>query len=462
MLLDSIEQLKIRFATQINAVTTAASQGIFSWEGDSDPQEIIREILTYLREQTQGHATFLAAIEPDIPDDFSLVLEKLQAQIRRKQWHMPTVTIPEFQQTRQECFLDGWRPGTELYRVDPQIRDARISAATAFRRDRGRRLKHKLFYELLGDEKYKDNLCTKDLGELAANPSKGLLNGKIAFIHIDGNSFGAIRHERCTTPEARQQFDQRIQNNFRQPFLKSLLQLADDDVDFTTRDSNGNQALRIEVLLWGGDEMTLVVPAWKGLQVLQHFYAQAKDLDFDKVPLTHRAAIIFCHHNAPLQQIRRVAEELLAQTRKDIVTQIQQTRGEAELHFDHELGDALHYLVLESFDMLRGSLSSFLAQYYKQIAYQHLLLYGNELNDLQKNLNILRRNLSRGRVLEMISALQIGDEAGSQHLWGRITRSVPLSSREEVNKALDALLDDNPTRLYLLADLWDYIPEWKP
>ena len=68
---------------------------------------------------------------------------------------------------------------------------------------------------------------------------------------------------------------------------------------------DGKDALRLEVLLWGGDEFTLVVPAWKGLEVLERFFQIAARLEFGSdVPMTHRAAVIFCHHNAPILQIR--------------------------------------------------------------------------------------------------------------------------------------------------------------
>ncbi len=480
LLLKAIEKISEEFQSRLQPISTAASQGLFFFDCEDNDEgrreTLCADVLNFLRKETGRHATFLTAIEKEIAGQFPLVLEKLETQIHRMQWRMPTVAVPDFELTEQECFLDGWRPGMEPYRVDPEVQEAKMSAATDFRRRNGRMIKHQLFHALLHDAKYKDNLCAKDLGELAHDQTKGVLNGKIALIHIDGNSFGAIRRDLCTSPKAREEFDKAIQAGFRYPFLEALLRRADNDLNFQTWDAEGNNALRLEVLLWGGDEMTMVVPAWKGLEVLQLFFNQAQNLAFTGVPLSHRAVIIFCHHNAPILQIRKLANDLLRQTKYDIrervddalkydadfqgLSNIQKEEVRQRLS-SHKYGDALHYLALESFDMLQGSLKNFLSRYYKGASFSSLLIHAGELATIREHLQTIHTNVARSKVFEVIEAVQEGNmnrvKTISQQIYSLLENDIANKTKNAVN----AITKDDPARWYMVTDLWDYIPEWK-
>lgn len=201
ILLDAVKRRLPEAISDLEPIATAASKGVFAYEdpGNLEAQRtgMVQQVLRALHDATDGHATFLVAVEEDIPDDFPLVLARLEAAVRRQQWRMPTIIVPPFDATDQECYLDGWRPGVKPYTVDPDVSRVKISRATYFRRKRGRELKHTLFKELFPERDVEDDLCAKDLGELAIDASKGIMSGKIAFIHIDGNSFGRIRKKVC-------------------------------------------------------------------------------------------------------------------------------------------------------------------------------------------------------------------------------------------------------------------------
>ena len=485
MLLNAIKQLPVAIPNRLEPIATAASKGVFAYEDPGDlaaqgkPKGMAMEVLHALHDATGGHATFLVAVEEDL-DDFSLVLARLEAEVRRQQWRMPTVVVPSFEDTNQkgtdqECYLDGWRPGVERYTVDPDVEGAKISAATYYRRQRGQELKHTLFRELFADEDAEDDPCAKDLGGLATDPNKGILNGKIAFIHVDGNSFGRIRGAKCTTPDTRKAFDECIQER-RLSFLADLRAAAHTEPDFCVRSRAGRDVLRLEVLLWGGDEFTLVVPAWKGLEVLERFYRIADGLAFEGVPMTHRAVVIFCHHNAPILQIRRLAEELLTVTKSNITARFNAAL-ETDLAFaslapeEHDLqverlsnaeyGNAARYLVLESFDMLRGSLEQFLERYYGKADTSDLLLYGRNLAELRGHLHAICAAAPKGRVVEVARAISKGDTARADELRKGLSDSVAPDQRDAVRSAIDVLTKDSEAGWYLLADLWDYAEEWK-
>jgi hypothetical protein len=475
LLLDAIESVAKEFKGRLTEVTAAASQGLFWFDPASvNPEQVSRQlqkdVLAHLHKKTGGYATFLVATQADILGHFDQVLEKLEAQIHYQQWHLPTIAIPDPEPAVGECFLDGWRPGVHHYTVDPAITDASVSDATAFRRQEGVRLKQQLFFKLLKDEQYLGEISTRDLCELSRNPAKGVLNGKIAYIYVDGNSFGSIRRKLCQSEEDRQAFDQAIQADFRTPFLEALLQWAKANPDFQTRDEQKKLALRLEVLLWGGDEMALVVPAWLSWQVVRLFYQHAASLQFKGQPLSHRAALIFCHHNAPILLVRQLAEELLSRTRSDIRDELKaalenQSLSEAErntrlaLLSDHALGDALHYLVLESFDLLQGKLADFLPNYYKGIDYARLLISAGELDTLLTAIHTIQAHVPHGKALEIIAAIQQKQNATVPLLVKQILELLPAGDRSSVKNAIDSLTGSDVARWYLASDLWDYVPE---
>ena len=225
ILLDAIERLPESFP-ELKSIATAASKGLFSYNHPENlaaqQKGMALQVLRKLHALTDGHATFLVAIEEDIPDDFLGVLDRLEANVRRQQWRMPTVVVPPFKDTDQECYLDGWRPGVVRYTVDPEVSGVKISEAADFRRKIGRKIKRQLFSKLLRDEIYEDDLVVNDLNKLATDDQKGILNGKIALIQVDGNSFGRIRKKMCDTPTKRKDFDKAIQEGCRNLFLNAI------------------------------------------------------------------------------------------------------------------------------------------------------------------------------------------------------------------------------------------------
>ncbi len=461
LLLEAIEGLAQEFESELVCITSAASQGLFRYDApEEDPEgavcDLQNRMFQYLSAQTGGHATFVIAVEPEIPGKFDLVMERLEAGVYRQHWRLPTVAVPLPAAATKECVLDGWRPGVVPYIY---LEDASTSAATTVRREHGISLKRRLFSKLLGEERYRSTISTQDLGELALHSGQGVLDGKIAYIYVDGNGFGSIRRAVCLTDTDRREFDKTIQDGFRKPFLKALLEKAETDPGFqTTAGADGQgTALRLEVLLWGGDEMILVVPAWQGLAALELFFRQAHELQFRGQPLTHRAAVVFCHHNAPILLIRQIAERLLDRAKKDIREAL--PAGQAAGTLEHADGDALHYLVLESFELLQGDLDSFLREYYRGIDYRDLLVRAGELDALLAALHTIRANTAKSKALEIVYALQQGQKDQIEPLTKQILRLVPSEKRDQVTEALQTLTQAGPARWFLATDLWDYIPE---
>jgi hypothetical protein len=375
--------------------------------------------------------------------DFKAVQEQLLAKNRWSQWQQLTIPWGKegWKGSEAPCFFDGIRPGLEN-EVLPGKGARKVSNSVKFRRYRGKELRNSIYTSIL-DNQGEPCKFTNDLESLSEDKDQGILNKKIAFIYIDGNKFGRIRDEKCTDEEKLQEFDKSVQIEFREAVLRKLLShMSKNDASQTA-----DEELRIESMLWGGDEIEWVVPAWKGWEVLRLFYEFDPPPSYNETPLTHAAGIVFCHHNAPILQIRKLAHRL-AELAKSNLTSIPKSR---------EHGDIFHYLILESFDMLEGSLDPFLKHYYKPVDYKELLLKGQEMQSFSKNMKIVRSDFPRGKVYEIIAALK--EKKDIDDIKERGIQSCPASRKEKLKAAIENLLKGNINRWFVIADLWDFAKE---
>jgi len=178
---------------------------------------------------------------------------------------------------------------------------------------------------------------TSNLVDLADDGGRrfGNLGGKMAVIYADGNGFGGIKRGVLDDHKALHDFDTRVQT-LHKVFLRDLVESARNDEDF-----HNDKDFRLEVLLWGGDELMLVTPAWKGMETLQRFFetveaeTPANDLaEAARQPtLTYAAGLVFCSANTPIAEIVRTAKQL----------------AEAVKGVEHSK-NRFDYLVLESVD----------------------------------------------------------------------------------------------------------------
>ncbi|MBK6744819.1 MAG: hypothetical protein IPG66_18440 [Hydrogenophilales bacterium] len=111
------------------------------------------------------------------------------------------------------------------------------------------------------------------------------------------------------------------------------------------------EAIRLEILLWGGDEMMFVVPAWKGWWLLDFFFSKSEDWEApvgeQSDRLHHAAGLVFCHHNAPIARVKHLA--------KNLAELVKTTLGD-----DKPNRSGCAYLALESFDSVGLDLERYL------------------------------------------------------------------------------------------------------
>jgi len=243
----------------------------------------------------------------------------------------------------------------------PGIQNAPVSSSVKARREFGREQKKRFYQEEAPGAAWppekEDQRFAQEFLEIAERTPPGCerLNYKLAVIYLDGNQFGALQRAECKTRDLQKQFDTQVRD-FRRGFLAELLNRMGADAKWWT--AGGDR--RLETLLWGGDEMMFVVPAWAGWDTLRLFFEISAGwkvkLGGQDHQLTHAAGLVFAHHKAPIHRLEALAKYELAEGVKGWL----KTRYEAgELTPRDTAANRFDYEVLESFDHLGGSLGRY-------------------------------------------------------------------------------------------------------
>jgi hypothetical protein len=339
------------FKKELRPISTGASEGLFLVAPEVDLQGLRGRLVEFLADDPcYRHITFVVDVLSCTPASaaegagFPQAKEKLLALNRCRQFQQPTIALPERNQDPEAlpCAWDNLRPSVggilDVRRSECKVAPPKTSLSVAQRHDFGRRRKQSFIQDETGLEKV---AVAEDLHGIAHAPAFGNLSDKLAVLYFDGNRFGKIQ-QGCDTPKQLSDFDRSLQAQ-RRRFLRTLVARALDDRDFL----NEKGQVRLEVLLWGGDECLLVVPAWKGLATLQLFYQESRDWRFDKQPLTHAGGLVFCQVKTPIQEMEALAHDLAEEVKK--------RTPEA---------NAWDYRVLESIDQPREDAAAFLRRRY--------------------------------------------------------------------------------------------------
>ncbi|HKI20702.1 MAG TPA: hypothetical protein VKA15_22620, partial [Isosphaeraceae bacterium] len=385
-LIQIVEELKDLGQSQglpgdFRAISTGASSGLFEFTAATKEEacEVARIVEAYLGEDPCAkHATFVVdVVETEPAERFRVARERVLAANRWRQMSQPSLVIPAWNRGREikdregqfvtACEVDRVRAGTAKD-MFPEEREGWVSPSVKARRQAGQiarqsRIEHTgaggpgpskpvdattgFYLREIG----LDELFTQDFGTLSNAEGRDLirdLDSKIAVIYIDGNGFGS-RQERMERPEELTGWDNDIKSK-RKAVLRSLLAKAEDNEDRTWRiddPQRGGNRIRFETLIWGGDDLMWVVPAWKGWETLEHFFSSAEWMytaeDGSPRPLTHAAGVVFCHHNAPIHRITRLAQDLV----EDHVKRKSRTQN------------MFAYAVLESFDHITEGMEKY-------------------------------------------------------------------------------------------------------
>ena len=263
MLLEAVNTLAKK-VKGLHKEVSGASVGLFSFtcHDEKEKNEVLDDVEKELKELTGKFATFVYAVRPSSAGKaVKESIEHLTAECRRQQYKTLSFVLPKASNAINECVMNGVRPAdASIERKKGATKvDVGVSAAVQVRFENGRRLRNKLYRKLLGNTDQTNAKFTSDLEMLAGKTDGGATEDKIALIHLDGNSFGKIK-DTCATLNDLKAFNDVIQNNIQEAALQRLLSFATQPENEGFRTKKDNK-VRIETLMWGGDEIEWIVPA---------------------------------------------------------------------------------------------------------------------------------------------------------------------------------------------------------
>lgn len=312
-------------------VGMGASSGLYSFLAADDREALARRrrVAAWLRGDEQlRHATFVVDVLR-ASGDFQRDKESLLALNRWRQMAAPSVAMPAPAADGAEpCALDRLRPARAR-----RIHDGAVSESAWQRREHGRERKQTFYRDETGIDVTAG--FSLSLEDLARDPSRGNLDGKMAVIYLDGNAFGRL-NPHVASPDDQRALDAYLQGE-RRAVLRQIVERA---LELPALSEGEHGRLRLETLLWGGDEIAWVVPAWAGWWVVDLFFR--REWHYQGERLTHACGVIFCHHKAPIHRMRALAEDLAGLAKA-------KSRDE----------DLVAYEVLESYDDVGESLERY-------------------------------------------------------------------------------------------------------
>lgn len=449
-----------------------------------DPGGLARKVRDAL-DKEYPHATFVLDIASK-GSDFRLAVENLIAANRWRQMQAASLSVPPVNADgageQPACVLDGLGVGRHVNRNE---KPGELVGEAAFRkREHGRKAKQKFYRSVVervqsrGGEDFTGLLAdfprfAAEFEEIAGN--SGALGGKLAVFYADGNRFGSIQSGHCTTPDKQKAFDSYIREQ-REAFLASFLAWASPRDAWKSKESS---CLRFETLLWGGDEMMFVMPAALGWSFAARFFEHFQSLnlsqagEFPDIPLTHAASLVYCQHHAPIDRIKRLAKDHLAEfakSRKDL-------SGDAV----GRRRNSLVTLVLESFDHLGTSFERAMEERYRDVMVplDRMILADPAGEPLSSYLRAFARHLAalrgsetfpRGQLRGLVSAmlarpgeaarLAAFDETAAAPNPPRAFRNATSAEKALLYGSLLPLFGDPATLWVQMEELWDYaLPE---
>ena len=439
LLLQAIERIEAQFVSRMTLISKGASVGLFEIVAGESGSAVRDDVESFVRDDSQlKHGTFAVDFIIGRSKGFKKTRESLLAKNRFRQMCSPSIAFPSQEKKALPCSEDRLRPAAPSFGVSKSVH---------IRREHGRSQKQRFYERATGLQGLPP--FSNDLGELALAQDRGNLNGKMAVIYVDGNGFGTLQEKLGSSPKDLRDFDARLRGR-RANLLRDLLKEAMGRPGFMN-----DELLRFETLLWGGDEMAWVVPAWEGWWTLGTFFEKARVwkemLDGKEKALTHSGGIVFCHHKAPIERVRHLAKALAEHAKCD---------RERNL---------VCYAVLESFDHAGTDLAGYLkARCPSGVATEDVVLPGDEMLAVLKDAAKVKASFPKKALFDEVRGLlgrggERGKAVEAMNALDDQTRQALLRVRSSFSPGLSRLAgteDGGPPAdiswVHLL-ELWDYL-----
>ena len=418
-------------------ITSGASQGLLRIDGENPSQveALVRRELD--KEKVLTHTTIMVSVCEEDPFSFHSQVAELKASMRWQQMRSPSVVYPQLH-GGLVCDIDRVRPAIPRQDLDKKKNQSDFSFE---RRTLGRREKKILLQKLLEGAVPQEFDVVSNLAELADDKVGrfGNLKDKIAVLRFDGNDFGKVIAG-CHDAAALKDFSETTREQQRS-FFEHLLLSTPGPEWWTTDDP---PKLRLEVVVYGGDEVSFITPAWLGWKALAAFFRHLEESSLKRDrPLTYSAGLVFCHAKAPIHAIKRLASGLA-----------EQAKQRAYDEFDKKDNFTV-YQVLESFDAIGQDLEEFMKDRYAFSRPRGVFLGLNEIDALEKTMGLWRATLSRRRLHSLVRELVSGATPEPAQSIRELTES--KTNSEQVQGTVQALHSALGDAAFLhILELWDY------
>lgn len=447
--------------TGLEQISLGASSGLFSFKATDDcaAAEVAKDVRNILaKDKNYKHATFVVNVVRNT-GEYRKDKEKLLALGRWQQMTTLSLAFPS-----ESDSVEGRSPVCEFDYVRPAAGDPvqkgdkffAVSPSVRARMEYGQENKKKSWYdertqfkEQAGDElpEFVSDLQGLTGGDQATGiPEK--LQGKMAVIYLDGNGFGVKRRAFCENEEKEKEFDRKIRIEFQNGTLYTLLHEIYKDPAWLTAEGK----LRLETLLWGGDEILWVVPAWKGWWMLKRFFEiVGEKWLLDGSPLTLAGGLVFCNHKAPIQRIVSLARQLgdLAKGKRD--------------------RNLFAYQILESFDHAGLDLEDFRKKRLPpslSLFPEKMLIEGRDMCCMEKDFRFLKQYLPKRQLYRFALSLCQQKETEDftrkrkEEIGKILEKNLPEKStltKEEYSPDRKDLQEKDLSYWLHLVELWDYV-----
>ncbi len=513
--------------TTLDLVSAGASIAIYRFFASKNVAEAIRDLVSdWLRNhELLKDATFAVAVGSLAKDEnqFVAASENVVRTIRRRQLRAPTVSIGDLHSAESSdlngrfCDIDGKRAATIHLKKESSAAEDRTayakavdknfaSSATAVRRRYGRDTKIRV-YHMIGSEaataetaeQLAEFTPTWELHDIAVRGERRVpedkkcspdpyskLSGKIAVIYIDGNKFSQQIRHKANTLETYRAVDRHMLRK-RRILMRSLVdhmrvqnrpywRVVKPDVD----KQPGNERFRIETLMWGGDELVWVVPAWCGLETVRFFFDHTKNWTLtggtDEPKLTHAVGMVLCSHKSPIRSVVSLAKEL-AESAKQTISSNADISATSPF-YNEPSANCLAYQVLESFDHLGSDFDAAREKHrFASMTSKEAVLSSLCFNNLIEHMNRLKHDvhLPRTRLHQLATLLkseELPSDSAKSSLksthYGKLTARISetvltenVASSQVLNILNDPLdwgqIRSLAAKWYHVVELWDYL-----
>lgn len=304
-------------------VYTGASQGAWTFAASSaDAEKTLQAVRATLRQDdaATGAHSHLAYVVSLVKGSDAKALAAAESACNVQKLQGEGFPLPKFD-TSAEGFDergDRERPALPGCKIGKDL----VSAAHMARHEFGKDQRQGFYTRMSGRRPTYD--FTDDFEAMMDSPPSvdGVdlpvsLQNKVAVFFADGNKLNCLRQKATENGglDGLQKFSDKLkadQKGLLGEIVDWLEAGAENSPDaFLSKKVAAKDELRFETLMWGGDEVLFVMPAWLGLDFAGKFFEWTKGW---KTPsgdnLTYSAGLVICGHKTPIRQSKEIAEKL--------------------------------------------------------------------------------------------------------------------------------------------------------